>query len=374
MRCGHLVPLALATVALTAVGCSDDEEASDVDDLEVAEVEELDLPFGDAYLAPNGERIATFADHQLCVYTATGARERCVDKDPVGFLDPNSVRWNPEGSRLLFTEDFYRYLHEPDIWSLDADSGELTNRTDDGVEESAIDVEESGSYIDVSPDWVDDGSTIRFLRWRPRHDVVDILEMPADGGEPDQVGVLATDSAPGMIAYSPDGERAAYVRMDDEDTAVTDLDGEHVSTLADDSTYMPAFSYDGEYVLAAPLLGGHDPNDTPPVRVMSVDDGGATELDRLEWAAWRTGGDGLAYATFDELDRQEVTLRLAAGADSEGREVSTATLLAPYREASWLPPVWSTRDTILLMREADIDASEGDERPFQYVLVHLGQE
>jgi dipeptidyl aminopeptidase/acylaminoacyl peptidase len=362
-----IVSVVVAAALLAVALWSRDSVA--VGDLEVAETQELDLPFGDAYLAPNGERIAVYAEEELCVYTADGEEERCVD-DPTS-LDPNSVRWNPDGSRLLFTENFYQYFDEPDIWLLDADSGEVTNLTDDGVEEGGLDIEESGADVDVSPEWVDDGSTVRFLRWHQDDDAVDVMELPADGGEPEQVGVLATDSAPGLISYSPDGERAAYARMAEEDTVVADLDGENVETIADGTSYMPAFSPDGESVLAMPLYGGYDPSEVPPTRVVPVDGGEATELDRLRWAAWRTGGKGLATAEVGvEENVGQVTMRIGEDADDEGHEVGEGTYLPPYRGATWLPPVWSEQDTILLMELVEGDEDEGND--FRYVLLHLG--
>ncbi|MGH3455554.1 MAG: hypothetical protein ACRDP2_14120, partial [Nocardioidaceae bacterium] len=58
----------LTADAFTLAGCADDSPP--VDDLEVIEVEELDLPEGDAFLSPDGERIATYASAELCVYNA----------------------------------------------------------------------------------------------------------------------------------------------------------------------------------------------------------------------------------------------------------------------------------------------------------------
>lgn len=384
------LPLAIATAAAFVAGCSDDDDETlpDVDGLDVVEIQELDLPFGDAYLAPNGERIATYADNELCIHSADGEQERCVAQDVS--LDANSIRWSSDGTRLVYTEDLYKRFLESDIWLLDAESGDLTNLTDDGVaadDGNAIlnpaDEEGAGADLDAVPVWVDDDSAIRFLRWnRGEEDsTVEVLEMPSDGGDPESIGTLATETAPVDVAYSADGGLAAYNRADDEDTALTDLEGESAESIADDAAHLVSFSSDGEDLLVAPNAGYNYP-DMPPVKVVSVDGDETTELDgTVGWATWRTGGDGLAYATYDLKDPERIALRLAADAGGDGREVDDGGLIAPYREATWRPPVWSSQDTILLMRQQDRpdeteseDTEDDGASPFQYVLVHLGEE
>ena len=371
--------LTLIAVALAGSACSDDDDAGvegtgvPVDDLEVVEVQELDLPFGDAYLSPDGGRIATYAEEELCVYGADGEQERCADGTVE--LDPNSVRWNPDGSRLVFTENFYQYFREPDVWTFDATSGELENLTDDGVDEGGLDMltdpeegEAAAADVDVSPEWADDGSTIRFLRWIHPDDTVEVMEMPADGGEPEQVGTLAADAAPGIIAYTPDGERAAYTRQ--EDVVMSGLDGENVETIADTPAYQLSTSFDGEEFLATPSGAMFNPPDAPAALAVSVDDGSATEIDQpVVWATWRTGGDGLAYARFDQEDPGQMTVNVSESSAAEPRELTTGWFTPPYRGASWLPPVWSARDTILLLQRSEAASSD-----LQHVLVHLGAE
>lgn len=378
-----VVSVAIAAVLLAVAIWSRDSVA--VDDLEVVETQELDLPFGDAYLAPNGERIATYAEGELCVYGADGERQRCVDEELR--LDANSIRWDPGGTRLVFTENFYEYFEEPDLWLLDAVSGDLTNLTDDGVDPGdgrsmlTSDSDEAATAdLDLLPSWVDD-STIRFLRWHRSDDdensTVEVLEIPADGGDPESIGTLATATAPAGIAYAQD-DRAAYDRIDEEDVVLADLAGEDAESIADDTQYTVAVSAGGDEVLVAPMAGAYlSPEDAPPAKVVPVDGGEATEIDApLRWVTWRTGGNGLAYATYDvREDPLQVTIELAADPGGDGREIETGQYFPPYREAGLRSPVWSTQDTILLMRETDSDDdSEGDEQPFQYVLVHLGED
>jgi dipeptidyl aminopeptidase/acylaminoacyl peptidase len=364
--------LVIAASAAALAGCSDDSDGPSVDSLEVVDTQVLDLPFSDAFLSPNGERIATYAEEELCVYSSAGEEERCVDEEVE--VDPNSIEWAADGSRLAFTENFYQYFHDPDVWTLDADSGELTNLTDDGVDEGGLDIQadDSDADIDVSPVWMDD-STVRFLRWHRDEETVEVLEVAADGGDPEQVGSLATSTAPGTIAYSPDGEQVAYLRYEDEeDLVLADLAGEDVTTVADGTTFAASFSADGEHVLAAPLGVMYAPSEAPPALVVPTDGGDPTELgESVFWAAWRAEGDGLLVA--EQLgpgeDPTEMSLQLTDDGSDEGREVTTGPFVPPFRQASWRLPVWSTQDTVLLMRR-----SEEAESGFEYVLVQLGEE
>lgn len=379
------VTVAIATVAFTASGCSDDEDdaAPAVGDLGVIDVQELDLPFGDAFLSPNGERIATYAETELCVYAATGEQERCVDQELR--LDANSIRWNADGTRLVFTENFFVYFDEPDVWTLDAESGDLTNLTDDGVEASGLDVvtggDETAADIDLVPVWVDD-ETVRFLRWQRSEDEssVDVMEVSADGGEPENVGSLATQTAPIDIAYTAD-DRAAYAREDQDDVALSDLSGGDAESISDDTTSMVSASDSGEDLLVMPNPAASDYTaNWPTATVVPVDGGAPTEIaDSVRWVTWRSGSAGIAYTSVDVEDPREITLWLTADAGSEGREISTGSFLAPYRDAGWRSPVWSTQDTILLMQDTTMDDDSNDEEestslgePFRYVLLHLG--
>ncbi|MGH3484398.1 MAG: TolB family protein [Nocardioidaceae bacterium] len=195
----------LTADAFTLAGCADDSPP--VDDLEVIEVEELDLPEGDAFLSPDGERIATYASAELCVYNAEGEEQTCVDDELV--LDAASIRWSPDGSRLVYTENYYDFFHDPDVWVVEAESGEPTNLTDDGVAEDELRLDEAAEEdepdLDGSPTWIDD-DTIRFLRWDRAAEEVAVMDVAADGGDPEQVGGLASETPPTSIAYADEAE------------------------------------------------------------------------------------------------------------------------------------------------------------------------
>jgi Tol biopolymer transport system component len=356
-------------VAAAIAGCSDDSEVGS-DSLEVAEVQGLDLPFADAFLSPNGERIATYVDDELCVYTSDGEQESCAEDLPE--IDPNSIQWDTGGTRLAFTENYFVYFHEPDIWTYDVDSEELTNLTDDGVDE--VDLTEElpdAARTDTTPVWRND-STIWFVRTTRDEEPAEVMELSVDGGEAESVGTLDTAQAPFIFAVTPDGDRVAYERADEEDVVVSDLGGDNLTTLAEPTAYSVSVSSSGDDLLVSPIRASADPSQYPPSEVVPADGGDGTELDESAfWATWRTEGDGLLYAsqTGEAADPTELSLRLADDAGDEGHEVTTGPFLPPYRQASWRLPVWSSQDTVLLMRRDEAEAAG-----FQYVLLRLGEE
>jgi hypothetical protein len=363
-----------ATLALSA--CSgDDGDAPAASSLTIVDTHELDLPFGDAYLSPDGERIATYAGTELCIYTADGDQEGCAADELE--LDPNSIRWSPDSSRLAYTENYFVYLTEPDIWVLDADSVEATNLTDDGGEPHEVNIideaESSGADIDTTPMWVDD-STIRFIRGAGDDQPVAVMEISTAGGDPEEVGTLDTTAPPGAVAYGSDGGSAVYERVSESDLVRSDLDGGDVETLADANAFSISASPTGDDVLALPAaVAWLSEDDAPPTRIQSFDGGESTEIDgRLSWATWRTDGEGFAYAEVDEMDPTTMSLRLTDSPADEAEEVAHGSYLAPYRTASFRLPVWSAQDSMLLM-ELNEDG-DGEASDFGYVLVEFGAE
>ncbi|HYJ69419.1 MAG TPA: hypothetical protein VEX15_17340 [Nocardioidaceae bacterium] len=395
--------LATAATALPLTGCFDDDDPpAPSPDLEVVDVQSLDLPPGDAYLSPDGRRIATYAGRELCVYTADGDKVRCADR-PID-LDPNSVQWNSDGSRLVYTEDFWdeddgdldveagETEQEPDIWTFQTGSGEVTDLTDDGVDPADVDLRDqprNDQAVDTLPMWID-GSTIRFFRSDDGWDTVAVMQIPAAGGEPEQVGTLPLKFPPESVAYTPDGEQAAYDRwipyhdgkfVGTQDVALSNLRGRDVETIVEGSRYTVSLSSDGDDALAVPYRLDFDPSNPSiytfdPSAALSVDGGDATELDEeVQWAAWRPSGDGLIYAEFNENDEDsdllEFPLRIVTDVNDVGddaRELSDRSFLPPFLHADLRAPVWSKQNTMLLREQSDDEPTD-----FQYVLVRLGK-
>ncbi|HYJ68212.1 MAG TPA: hypothetical protein VEX15_11210 [Nocardioidaceae bacterium] len=370
----RIVVMLAAASGLVLTACSGDD-APTASSLTIVDTHELDLPFGDAYLSPDGERIATYADSELCIYTADGDQERCTADELQ--LDPNSIRWSPDSSRLAFTENYFVFLTEPDIWVLDADSAEATDLTDDGVAPHEInviaDADSSDAVVDTTPTWVDD-STIRFIRRTGDDEPVAVMEISTSGGDPDEVGTLDTTTPPAAVAYGPDGTSAVYGRLGDGDLVMSDLDGGNVETLSDVPGYAVSASPAGDEVVVLPAASAWlTDDDAPPTSIHSFDGGEPMEIDgRLTWATWRNDGDGFAYAEADEMTPTSMSLRLADSPAAEAEEVGHGSYLAPYRAASFRLPVWSAQDTMLLMQLNE--DGDGDASGFGYVLVQFGAE
>jgi hypothetical protein len=374
----RLLCIALAVAAASLVGCSD--ESSEPPDLEVAKVQPLDLPPGDAYLSPDGGRIATYSGNELCVYSANGRKELCADRPIV--LDPDSIAWSPDGSQLTYTEPYSPYgpygrmMREPDVWSLDADTGEATDLTDDGV--GPVDrgmFRDADAHFDALPEWVDD-STIRFVRkdWSVDNQAM-LMEVSARGGEPEQVGTLESRYVPVSIASTPDGERVALTG--EGETVLSDLDdddmgGIDAESVAEGGIYVTAFSSDGDEVLAVPRGGAYNESHVRHhvPSVVSVDDGHLKELyEPIRWAAWQSDGGALVYASSAEPGAPQSSLRVVGDVDQieDGAKLlSERSFQPPYDRATLLPPVWSERDTLLLTERTDEEADG-----LRHVLVHL---
>ena len=127
---------------------------------------------------------------------------------------------------------------EPDIWLVDAGTGELTNLTKDQLTE----------LIDI-PSWRPDGSAIAFSVEESVGDT-GIYEVPAAGGT--AVPLLVGPGTQDGPAFSPDGTTLAYISEigDQYEILTYDLatgDGARLTKHSDRDTN-PAWSPDGEQI------------------------------------------------------------------------------------------------------------------------------
>ncbi len=172
------------------------QEAPTAGPVQAFQVEDGD-PIG---LSPDGTMYAVVVDRTaLCVYaTETQEELSCANLDALrAGVRLEDVVWSPDGTRLAFSEDAFRYGEDGDLWVVDAPSGALTNVTDDGFEGSMLgfgdDAVEDPTYaIDVAPAWTPDGQFITFSRSplvNGERQGNDLAQVPAAGGE---VETLAT--------------------------------------------------------------------------------------------------------------------------------------------------------------------------------------
>ena len=321
----------------------------------------LDLPPGDALLSPDGARIAWTDGDDLCLYTSLGQRERCVT--PPDGVDPDSLSWSPDGRYLAFTENFYRFAEEPDIWVLDAAAGAPVDLTEDGVAQAAVpqNLTARGATLDVLPVWLPDNRLI-FLRHlaEPKALRATIWIIGLDGRPPVQLGVLDSVGLEATaFALPPDGKTIAYnrgQRANDPTRGVwsADLDGRNARLLLglpDPGAAHLAFSSDGRFVLArlhtaaptAAATGG-------TVRGVGLD-GTALDLPPAGafWAAWSPTNASIAYVVRNTPGAPDQDgLYVVTQPDHAVRRVQAGAFLLPAQWANGRLLTWSGVDTVLL--------------------------
>ncbi len=77
---------------------------------------DIALSSGDAFLAPDESGIAWTDGSRICLYSLSGERQACATSE--NGIDPNSVSWSPDVQYIVFTEDLWGSLKEPDAWVL----------------------------------------------------------------------------------------------------------------------------------------------------------------------------------------------------------------------------------------------------------------
>jgi dipeptidyl aminopeptidase/acylaminoacyl peptidase len=202
-----------------------------------------------AFIAPT--RVGLF-DFDIYVFASGGAPVP-VTRGPAADVAP---AWSPDGSRIAFVrnEDARLETREDfDLWTVDIDGGRLTRLTDTSTKE-------------IEPRWSPDGSRIVYVRYPVdaalgadvRSSLV--LRDLATGNERELVPAEELNYDP---AWSPDGERLAFVRGDDDEhseIAVVDVDDGTMEALValGDTVFSPAWSPDGTTIAFVGRVDGND--------------------------------------------------------------------------------------------------------------------
>lgn len=326
----------LIVAGLFVAGCSG--SGPDVDSLRVTDSTTLDPPVA-GRLSPDGTRVLE-TNREPCVREVSGDGRWCVEDDDVAPDLLNAV-WSPDGSKVAFTNDFWRLAHEPDLWVFEVESGDLRNLTDDGQDRYDFSGDNDDALIDLLPSWSSDGDTIRFVRGRAKGESVELVSVPADGGDVSTLREVdcATTKLIGL-AWS-DTRVAWSCGLEKADLYLADQTGgepERVFPAQDGQDWMLlSFSPDGQWLLADSLRhygtagrpeGGH-------ARVVPAEGGDdpVPISDQAGFPTWSPDGHALAYVEFpdrlmvvDEPGGQARELRRAEtsyGA-SDGRRLSWA--------------------------------------------------
>ncbi|MPZ79623.1 MAG: hypothetical protein GEV28_04160 [Actinophytocola sp.] len=307
-------------------------------------------------LSPDGTRLLHLGD--MCVTALDGSQRKCVDRDKA-HPDIQRAEWSPDGKHLVFTDDFWRLLLEPDVWVFDIESGELRNLTDDGVDKYDLFEPDPDAKVDVLPSWSPDGGTIRFARGgAAKDDRMHLMTVAADGGDvhilrevdcatPQLVALAWTT---GRVAWACGNQgpevMAASITGGDPDTLMAGKEGEDRMLLS--------FSPDGESLLVDSMASysAYDQTGGGMARVVPAGGGDPVRVadGKVGYPTWAPDGDAIAYV---EMPGK---LKVVAEPGGEPRELRSADRFAASdgMRLSWAPGkilVYEDGDTTFLTLE-----------------------
>lgn len=349
------------------------EEPLDVTKLELTGRSTLDLLAGpmrtSVLLAPDGEHFAWAGpgdgERVICLYTLAGARRGCapVPRD----IDNASLRWAPDSSGVVFTQDALRMFIDSDIWLFDAADLSVRNLTEDGEERLDFFSEEINDVpVDVMPVWSADSQRIYFLRYsfveekrtQPElyaYDLTsDALELVHTFTLSDPVSVyVMTVSAQGELAYvvdrrSESPELRLFNLVTQEDRLLATV-SPHEGMRAG-IAYLE-FSPDGRYLMVqdvGPLVLLRYDAETPAARLFDMN-GVEIQIDEENFVAvagWLPEGAGLVYLTWDADDLEQGGVFLLAEPDQPARQLLDGYYAGTTSNQERL--YWGANQTLLL--------------------------
>jgi hypothetical protein len=254
-----------------------------------------------ARMSPDGTRLFGLAG-ELCATVLGGSGERCVERDGVS-VDLPRARWSPDGTKIVFTDDFWRMFHEPDVWVFDVTSGDLTNLTDDGVDASDLDDSDQGARLDLLPSWTEDGAAVRFARGTLEGDAVELMSVGVDGGEATTVRELDC-AATELVALAWSADRVAWTcgAAEAEVWHAGQDDGEPERVLAGaegEDRMALSFSPDGQWLLVDSISQYSAIEEPAGGLARAVPTGGGDPVPvadgRVTYPTWSPSGHAIAY-------------------------------------------------------------------------------
>lgn len=318
--------LILALFAIPAL--AQDAPPSDTSGVTVTEIAQLDRRTGpgntSAHLSPDGQRILHIDQVTFCILTVSGTEEGCYDLAQqtglnIGQVAPDhdTVAWSPDGRFVAYTGDGWIRGRDMDIWLFAANTGQLTNLTDDGYDGSIFNTGDDipdTAFIDYAPAWMPDG-TLTFARNSasdPRQPA-ELWSLRLGDSEPVKVAELHPDADElGTVMsadWSADGSTLAYTLYHSGDQSglwLYDAASGQTEFLLPDvreergNAMRATFSPDASQILL--LTSEREQFATDQIRdghfVVSVETGEAVRLDPETWvmsAGWLPDGSGLIY-------------------------------------------------------------------------------
>lgn len=358
--------------ALTATAQAATPVPVDADTLEVIGTTEFELIAGPgnraAFLAPDGKRFVYLnRDRAMCLYMRDAdTPERCVDYgEPIGRIDLESIVWSPDSRYVTFTENFFIYLVDADIWVWDTTTNALQNLTDDG--DNRIEMgEDTWKSIDVAPTWLEDGRILfmRYSRVNDENQPPEILVIAPDGSGLEQLGTL--EAATGFAAFALDVQADQlvynYFRSDDAEnglwtSALDGSDAQQVFASEQETIIYKVYSSpDGRSAMIhTPSRIGQPAPENSMMRFVDLESGDALLIDPERYvsaAGWSPDGSVLAYLVTDRTNEAESGLYITETPGEAGRLILQGLFNAPTSRLSQ-PLTWGANNVILLSRSPE---------------------
>jgi len=314
--------------------------------------------------SPDGKKIAVFYPKIICIFAADGDELGCQEfPERLASVDFHSVQWSPDSKMIVFTENFYRYMFEPDLWLLDVDAMSLNNLTDDGIEKEALG--KQNALFDIFPQWIEDGKKIAFLRMLLEEEENVLCWMDPLRGEVEEAIKLPYKVIDG-IAFSRDGKTYAFIIREKSNWSVYGGKLEYSTPElwfeADRPIFEVGFSADAKYLMIQEWLPeklnfvAHllDIASGEEVQTLEeVQDGGDMLL--LTKFAWAPAGSAFLYFGRD-LKSKELSL-FAGKPGEEPRKIEVwdeyPRGLTTLDDDRWFSIPWCADNTLLLFNPAE---------------------
>lgn len=195
---------AVVVVAL-ASGCAarvsgPSSESIDPESLQVVGVSAfVEVPSKSVFVAPDGSAWVYWSGEELCVGRRAdpAAEPTCAPWDE--HLPRQGVSWSSDATRVLFNQDFYQAMREPDVNVFDTETGQIDVLTDDGAD----DYRDDGSEIDLFP-FFGPKDEVYFFRVSSDDRSVALYRVVDHGAEPVVGGQLGNNWPDGPVFRSGD--------------------------------------------------------------------------------------------------------------------------------------------------------------------------